>query len=374
MSRMTASPKPRVLVIGPLPPPVHGVTLCLQNLLAHREQLPVEIVHLDSRFTDSHGSLGKFSVRKGFRLLGYLTRLMRQLLFGRIRAVVITPTFYFKPFLKDALFIWCAWLLRKPVHGWIHNDFRLLAEEMTGWKSTIARTTLRRLGKIILVAPRLANYVPDWLDASRITVIENGVPDPPRHRDWSATFHSPPHFIYLSQMNDAKGWRDLLKAAEILAARGLHPEFHFYGRPAFETTPAMIESALKESLTRGVNATWHGAIYDDAKWSMLANADALIFPSWHEAFPLAILDAMAVGLPIVATDVGGVADALDDDLGGQIIPPRQPQSLALAMETLLTHSPAEMGRHNRQRYLANFTPQAYAERWAAFFHSLYESN
>jgi len=374
MPRMTSPHKPRVLVIGPLPPPVHGVTLCLQNLLAHRDRLRVEIVHLDSRFTDSHDNLGKFSLRKGFRLLGYLTHLTRLLLFGRIRSVITTPTFYFKPFLKDSLFIWCAWLLRKPVHGWIHNDFRLLAEEMTGWKLTIARHTLRRLSKIILVAPRLSHHVPDWIDASKIVVIANGAPDPPQHRDWSAAPHFHPRFIYLSQMNDAKGWRDLLQAAEMLAAKGIHPEFHFYGRPAFETNQEMIENTLKEFSAKGVNATWHGGIYDDAKWSMLADADAFIFPSWHEAFPLAILDAMAVGLPIIATDVGGVADALDDGLGGQIIPPRQPRALAAAMEKLLTQSPAEMGRHNRQRYLANFTTQAYADRWAAFFHSLYESN
>lgn len=367
---MPATPKPRVLLIGPLPPPVHGVTLCLQTLLAHRDRLPVEVIHLDSRFTDTHDNLGKFSLSKAFRLLGYLSRLTLLLLSGRIRSVITTPTFYFKPFLKDALFIWCSWLLRKPVHGWIHNDFRLLAEEMTGWKSTFARHTLRRLSKIILVAPRLSHHVPDWIDASKITVIENGVPEPPQHRDWSVAPHSHPRFIYLSQMNDAKGWRDLLLAAEILAAKGIHPEFHFYGRPAFETNQEMIETALKHSNAKGVTATWHGAIYDDAKWSMLAQTDAFIFPSRREAFPLAILDAMAVGLPIIATDVGGVADALDQEL----IAPQQPQALAAAMEKLLTQSLPALGTRNRQRYLENFTAEAYADRWAAFFHSVYESN
>ena len=361
---------PRVLIIGALPPPVHGVSLCLQTLLEHRARLPVELVHLDSRFTTSHASLGKFSLRKAWLLFRYLLRYAGLLAFGKISQVVVTPTFYFKPFLKDALFIWGGWLFRKPIIGWVHNDFRLMQQEMKGWQSQFARHTLRRLARVIIVAPRLQLYAPAWLDPARILPLLNGVPDPPRHRDWSQPPHATPRFIYLSQMNDAKGWRDLLKAAELLAQKNLHPEFHFYGRPAFETTESKIQSAFSTATAAGVRATWHGAIYDDAKWSMLAQADAFIFPSWHEAFPLAILDAMAVGLPIIATDVGGVADALDQEL----IAPQQPQALAAAMEKLLTQSLPELGTHNRQRYLEYFTAEAYADRWAAFFHSVYESN
>ena len=198
---------------------MHGVTLCLQTLLAQRNRLPVEVVHLDSRFADSHDGLGKFSLRKAGLLLKYLLRLAHLLLFDKIRGVVATPTFYFKPFVKDALFIWCAWLLRKPVHGWIHNDFRLLAQEMTGWKLAFARCTLRRLTTIILVAPRLQKYVPDWLHDRQVIALTNGVPDPPCHRDASTALRTIPRLVYLSQMNDAKGWRDLLAAARILARR-----------------------------------------------------------------------------------------------------------------------------------------------------------
>ena len=354
---------------------MHGVSLCFQTLLAQASRLPAELVHLDSRFTDSHDSLGKFSLRKFARLLSYLARLIRLLLFGNLRAVVTTPTFYFKPFLKDALFIWCAWLFRKPVFGWIHNDFRLLAAEMMGWKLFVAKLTLRRLKKLILVAPRLQQYAPDWLEADRFSIIANGVPDPLHRRNAPERPRQPQRFVYLSQMNEAKGWKDLLAATKLLAARGLHPEVHFYGRPAFETTEAMIQESFTTARSEGSNVAWHGPIYDEMKWAMLAEADAFIFPSWHEAFPLALLDSMAVGLPIIATDVGGVADALDDKLGGHIVPPQQPIALANAMETLLSENAEALGTHNRQRYEQSFTAEAYADRWAAFLrNNLYESN
>lgn len=360
---------PRVLFIAPVPPPVHGVTICMANLLAMRDTLPFELVHLDSRFTDNPLELGKFSLRKFWLLFGYLGRLLKLILFGNIRYVVIPPTFYFQPFVKDAVFIWFARLLRKPVIGWIHNDFRLIQTEMPGWKQRFASLTLNRLEMLVLVGQRLRRHTPDWLDVSKITTIPNGVADPPSHRPAKRPPRPRPRLIYISQMNQAKGSQDLLDAAALLAAEGMHPEIHCYGRPAFETTQEMIEMAFNEARLKGVDAQWLGPIYDDAKWAALAESDIFVFPSWHEAFPLAVLDAMAVGLPIVATDVGAVADALDGTLGGRLVEPKQPAALAEALKEMMSN-PAEleaMGNYNRQRYLQEFTREAYAARWSTFF-------
>ena len=360
---------PRVLFIAPVPPPVHGVTICMANLMAMRDSLPFDLVHLDSRFTDNPLELGKFSFRKFCLLFTYLARLLKLLLFGSINCVVIPPTFYFHPFVKDAVFIWFARLLGKPVIGWIHNDFRLIKSEMPGWKQRFASLTLNRLEMLVLVGESLRQQNPEWLDSRRITTIPNGVADPPIHRPSNRTPRQQPRLIYISQMNQAKGSQDLLDAAALLAAEGLHPEIHCYGRPAFETTQEMIEVAFNEARAKGVNAQWLGPIYDDAKWAALADADIFVFPSWHEAMPLAVLEAMAVGLPIVATNVGAVADALDGIQGGRLVEPKQPAALAGALKEMMS-KPAEldaMGHFNRQRYLREFTREAYANRWSAFF-------
>jgi glycosyltransferase involved in cell wall biosynthesis len=363
--------RPRVLLIGPLPPPVHGVTLCLQNLLQHREQLPVELVHLDSRFTDSHAELGQFSLRKVRLLLRYLWQLFCQLCCGKISLVITTPTFYFKPFLKDSLFIWLSWLSRKPTAGWIHNDFRFLLANVHGWKLRYVKWTLRRLDNLIFVAPRLQQYAPDWLEPARFTSILNGIATPSQTRANHAGSHQPLRFVYLSQMNEQKGWRTLLEAAAILSQRGHHPEIHFYGKPAFETTATMIESSIQAARERSLNVAWHGPVYEEAKWQALATADVFVFPSWHEAFPLAILDAMAVGLPIVASDVGGVADALPSEQLPFLIPSQNAPLLAEAMERFI-NDPAtrEACRQaNRSRYETHFTTAAFAKRWADYFTS-----
>jgi glycosyltransferase involved in cell wall biosynthesis len=72
---------------------------------------------------------------------------------------------------------------------------------------------------------------------------------------------------------------------------------------------------------------------DDVR-ELLAGADLFVLGSAHEGLPVAIMEAMAAGLPIVATDVGGVADAVPTGVCGLVVPPRSPDALAEAIVTL----------------------------------------
>jgi glycosyltransferase involved in cell wall biosynthesis len=67
----------------------------------------------------------------------------------------------------------------------------------------------------------------------------------------------------------------------------------------------------------------------------LAASDLLLAPSWAESFPYSILEAMAFGLPIVATAVGGVPEAIEDGVSGRLVPARDPAALAAAAGDLL---------------------------------------
>jgi glycosyltransferase involved in cell wall biosynthesis len=60
-----------------------------------------------------------------------------------------------------------------------------------------------------------------------------------------------------------------------------------------------------------------------------------VLPSWAESFPYSILEAMMVGLPIVATDVGGISEAVEEGATGRLVPPRDAPSLGRALAELL---------------------------------------
>ena len=75
--------------------------------------------------------------------------------------------------------------------------------------------------------------------------------------------------------------------------------------------------------------------------AVYAAADVFCLPSWWEAMPLSVLEAMAAGLPVVATDVGDVGrDRVDDGETGFVVPPRRPEQLAACAAQTLLEDPA----------------------------------
>ena len=104
----------------------------------------------------------------------------------------------------------------------------------------------------------------------------------------------------------------------------------------------------------------------------LGRWDAFVLPSRYEGLPLAILDAMLAQLPIVATDVGSVREAVVDDETGLLVPPDDPAALAAALRRVLEdHDLADrLGRRARAVALERFTARAMARRYEALYAEL----
>ena len=88
-------------------------------------------------------------------------------------------------------------------------------------------------------------------------------------------------------------------------------------------------------------------------------ADIFCLPSWWEAMPLSVLEAMASGLPVVATDVGDVSRLVVDGMTGSLVPTRDQEALAAALGELVgCHERCEaMGEAGRRRAEALYSAQ-----------------
>jgi D-inositol-3-phosphate glycosyltransferase len=71
--------------------------------------------------------------------------------------------------------------------------------------------------------------------------------------------------------------------------------------------------------------------------ALLRSADAVVCVPWYEPFGIVPLEAMACGVPVVASAVGGQIDSVVDGVTGVHVPPRDPAALAMALGTLLDH-------------------------------------
>lgn len=147
-----------------------------------------------------------------------------------------------------------------------------------------------------------------------------------------------PLVVSVGNLLSSKGHTHLVAAAGLLAPRFPGLRVAIVGRP--EEAAPMVRAAIAEDGLEG-RVTLLGQRRDVA--ALLAAADLFALPSLWEGLPLALLEAMAAGKPVVATAVGGVPCALEDGETGRLVAPGDATGLAAAMGDLLD-DPAEARR------------------------------
>jgi glycosyltransferase involved in cell wall biosynthesis len=134
----------------------------------------------------------------------------------------------------------------------------------------------------------------------------------------------------VANMRGTKGWPDLLEAARQVLDKVEAACFVAVGQGPMEAEVRR----LHEELALGDRFQLLGFRPDAVR--VMAGCDLFCLASHHEGLPIAVMEAMAVGLPIVATDVGGLTELVADGVHGRLVPPHRPDLLAGALIELLT--------------------------------------
>jgi len=123
-----------------------------------------------------------------------------------------------------------------------------------------------------------------------------------------------------------------------------------------------------EALGLGSRIRWHGAV--PGAGSLMTALDALVLSSRTEGTPMVLLEAMAAGVPVVTTVVGGIPDVVGD-AEALLVPPEQPAALATALCSLLSDPEAARARANDARErLRGFDTAAWLDRYDQLYRSL----
>jgi glycosyltransferase involved in cell wall biosynthesis len=103
--------------------------------------------------------------------------------------------------------------------------------------------------------------------------------------------------------------------------------------------------------------------------------DVFVLPSEQEAFPMVVLEAMACGLPIIATDVGDTARIIEDGVSGLVVRPRNVDSLRQALSELLQNPDRarRFGEAARERVVKYFSSTQMAQTYLALYEELLRS-
>jgi len=198
-----------------------------------------------------------------------------------------------------------------------------------------------------------------------VRLVDNGV-DCSRYADPEPP-HDPPRVLYVGLLTPRKGVLDLIEASRLLNAQGVRHELRLLGGTPDEGPAAAVPVQQAAEGT----ARLLGTRAPEDMPQAYAEADVFCLPSWWEAMPLSVLEAMAAGLPVVATDVGDVS-RLVTPLCGQVVPPRSPGLIAEALRPLLedVEKRRRMGEAARDRARSTFSSTATANAIGSLYDEL----
>jgi len=218
-----------------------------------------------------------------------------------------------------------------------HSDIPWLYTEHSMWNRRRRFLALRpvehiiysRFRRIIAVSQVVADSLTRWLPSvhSKIRVIPNGVALsqlPHAHRDWS-----PGHgatLLFAGRLEHVKGVDVLLKAFSLLP-----PPITLW--VAGTGSRRALFERLASDLRVSERVQFLG-FRSDVQQLML-EADCLVLPSRWEGLPMVMLEAMAVGTPVVATAVGGIPEVIENGVTGWLAPPEDPIALAQVLSEAL---------------------------------------
>jgi glycosyltransferase involved in cell wall biosynthesis len=222
----------------------------------------------------------------------------------------------------------------------------------------LKRWTSRRLAAHVAVGQRSARMVEEaaGLPAGSIRTIYLGVEDhgvpPRRERD---RFRAG----YVGRLSPEKGVSDLIRALPLL------PDTELVVVGDGPERSSLAELANELGVDDRITFTgWR----DDAR-AAFADFDVLVLPSSSEGLPLVLVEAMLAELPVVATDVGSVPEAVSDGETGVLLAPGSPPAIAAALERLRDDPGlrVRMGKAGRREALQRFSPEAAARAFAQLY-------
>ncbi len=153
-------------------------------------------------------------------------------------------------------------------------------------------------------------------------------------------------FLLIARLLREKGISEYARAAAIIKSRHLDAQFVLIG-PLEPHLDAIKEADIRGWVDEGT-LTWGGAVSDVRPH--IAASSVYVLPSYHEGTPRTVLEAMAMGRPIITTDAPGCRETVIEGQNGFLVPVRNVDKLADAMERFINNPSllGVMGQHSRK--------------------------
>lgn len=236
-----------------------------------------------------------------------------------------------------------------------------------GLLDRIALRSLRRARLVCTVSEAGTATMRQFAGRTPVVTVDNAV----RVADFppSRVDREPATVLFVGVVCQRKGTLELARAARQLRERGLDGwELVVVGGQGPTPEPE-FRAIVEEFAAAGLEESLVGPEYGEQVKQRLRSADIFVLPSYLEGQPIAIIEAMAAGVPVVATAIGAVPDLIRDGVDGIVVSPGDVDGLADALESLIRDPAvrARMGTSVRQRAEENHDLTQLSRRLAGLY-------
>lgn len=345
-----------------LPPPVHGASMV--NKLVHdsqhiRETFKCSFVNLTTAKDVNDIGKGSFSkILAMFRIWMHVLKVYRRYKFD---LVYITLSPHGLAFYKDGILAILLKMAGAKLVFHLHGK---------GIKEKYASSMLHRFlyrwifkkVKIIHLAPRLYEDIKAFVKWENVWFVPNGISF---GMDTNSNVSESGRILYLSNMQQSKGSFLLLEAARLLKERKIDFKIDFIGKWHNDDTFKKQWLSFYENHELYDVVTYHGPKYGNEKQEFFKQAGIFVLPTSYknECFPIAILEAMSYGLPIISTDEGAIADIVKHEETGFIVPKNNVAELANRLEELIKNTDLRinLGYKSKEEFNLKYTSNIFEE-------------
>ncbi len=291
---------------------------------------------------------------------------LRQLL--KDEKIVVVQTFF------ESSDLWAGLVTRLFSSAkliWSRRDLGILR----GRKHAAAYRLLRHLPhRVLAVSEQVRQHVieVDRIAPARVLTVHNGVDVEPSMEVPIVGRDHPDHVpvvLTIGNIRRVKGHDILIAAAAGVLREFPHVRFEVAGEVLDEVYFEELQAQIQQ-LGIGASVRFLGGVRNLP--SKLGTADIFVLPSRSEGFSNALVEAMAYGLPVVATAVGGNAEAVEDGVTGLLVAAENAAALADALLVLLSAPGVakRMGTAGHRRWQADFTAAAMMQKTAAAYRTV----
>ena len=334
------------------------------------EQLDIHVIPIHMS-ADIEG-LGRFDFSKILAAFNIYAQLLRHFLTRRTDAVYISVAI-------DGFAVWrdlfsvllCRFFGKRRI---LHLHMRGIKERYeTSPKFRLIYRMMFSGAFVVHLSEGLYEDVSPVVPHDHFFVLSNGVPDPVAGAsvgDVGDAFV--PVLLYVSNLLREKGALDLLAASLQLRAEGIAHRVVFIGAPQDQSVVDALKAAASQFEDGSIRVL--GGVYGSDKERLFLEADIFVFPSYYryECQPLSLIEAMAHGLPVIATRIAAIPDMVRDGVEGVLVEPHSVHDIVQAVRMFLLDDDMRIAtsRAARLRYLTSYSLETFEKNAAELFSML----